>query len=116
MTQYRRTNKYRAKRTEYGGRTYASKAEAARAQTLDLLLKAGEVCEWSPQPLVVLGPAKIKYRPDFHVYGPQGVWYEDVKGVEDRRFKVIKQLWRVHGPAPLHVIHKKETTVIEVKP
>ena len=66
-----------------------------------------------PQPPVLLGPAHVLYVPDFLVIEPRGSWFFiDVKGVETQRFKVVKQLWAAHGPAPLHVIYLKKTEVI----
>lgn len=61
--------KYRAAPTVYGGVKYASKAEAARAAELDLLLKAGEIVDWIGQPTVRLGVPENVYRPDFLVIG-----------------------------------------------
>jgi hypothetical protein len=42
-------NKYGARKTEYNGRLYDSKKEAAYAQGLDVLEKAGVVAVWIPQ-------------------------------------------------------------------
>lgn len=60
---YRSTwgNKYGAKRTEYGGRKYHSKAEARVAQELDLRMRAGEFTEIEPQ-----------YRVKLYCYLPNG--------------------------------------------
>ena len=43
-------NKYRAKRTPYGGRTFASKAEAKRYAVLKLMERAGEIRDLRLQP------------------------------------------------------------------
>lgn len=104
-----RRPKYGNKRTEYNGRTYASKAEANRAMDLDALLAAGEIDGWKAQPRVELEPG-IRCRPDFEVWGKTH-WFEDVKGAETERFKLVKKLWRLHGPADLHVLHVKSGQV-----
>lgn len=44
-----RVGRSSAQRTEYGGRAYASKAEARYARDLDLRLAAGEIAAWSAQ-------------------------------------------------------------------
>ena len=70
---------------------------------------------WMPQPRpVVLGPARVLYVPDFPRDRPdlKSFYYKEVKGVVTQRFRVIKQLWKIHGPAPLHVIYRKKTEVI----
>lgn len=115
-------SKYRAQRTEYNGISYASKAEAARAMELDLLLRAGEIVEWIGQPTVRLGIPENVYRPDFLVIGKYSVhyrrqihcasWYEDIKGMETPKFRRDKKLWKVYGRLPLHII--KGGKVVEV--
>ena len=99
-------NKYNAVRTEYSGRTYASKAEAARAQWLDL---DPLVWFWVPQPPFKLGDDT--YRPDFLVVAKTGeivhVWAEDVKGVETPDFKRKCKLWAKYGPCKLLVIKRQ---------
>lgn len=65
-----RGNKYGARAWEYGGRTYASKLEAAHAAKLDLLVKAGEVSMWEPQhrmPININGTKVCDYVVDFVV-------------------------------------------------
>ncbi len=65
-------HKYHAKRTEYGGHTYASKKEAKFAEELIMRAGAGEITyflEQVPFPL----PAGIKYVADFVTFtGPGG--------------------------------------------
>ncbi len=110
-------SKYNAKRTEYNGVGYASKAEAARAQELDLLLKAGEIRDWIGQPTVRLGIPENVYKPDFHVTPLQGYpWYEDVKGMETPKFRRDKKLWGRYGRADLKIIKsvRKQLVVVEV--
>lgn len=47
-------NKYGAKRTEYAGRRYDSKAEAEHAMKLDLRVKAGDLLGWVSQPTIIV--------------------------------------------------------------
>jgi hypothetical protein len=99
-----RANKYRAKRTLYNGRVYHSKLEAKRARELDLMLRAGLLISWEPQPAVLLDV--LPYKPDFRVISAGGTIYEDTKGRPDGRWPIIVRLWREHGPAPLHVLRR----------
>ncbi|MEW6234731.1 MAG: DUF1064 domain-containing protein [Candidatus Omnitrophota bacterium] len=75
-------NKYRAVRTEYGGRRYDSKKEAAFAAKLDLLLRAGEIKFWIPQVSMPVGANNsTRYVADFLVGYPDGGFrLIDVKG------------------------------------
>lgn len=95
-------NKYGAKQTLALGRRFDSGAEAARAAELSLLERAGAIADLVFQPRVELEPG-IFYRPDF-AYRERGrVVWEDVKGVETERFRLIKRLWRLHGGGPLRI-------------
>ena len=110
------TVKPREQRT-YNGVLYASKAEAIRAQELDLLIRSGDVKFWIGQPLFRLGCAENTYRPDFlvvpfvnfdDVFGDSNaVWVEDVKGFETQSFKRHKRLWKAYGPCELRVLKRK---------
>lgn len=116
----RRGSKYHNRWTEYNGRNYHSKTEAARAMELDMLVRSGDVLDWTPQPKFELGPAKIKCVMDFYVHSANdGAWVEDVKGAETDKFKILKKLWAVHGPCPLHILKRSGRTwkreVIEVQ-
>ena len=101
-------NKYHAQPTYYLDIRYDSRAEAERARELDQMVSAHAIFLWMPHPVLRLGPARIRYTPDFMVVarGGEKFWYEDVKGKETERFKVIRQLWFAHGPAPLHVLKR----------
>lgn len=101
-----RRNKFGAVRTDYGGRTYDSRAEADYAANLDLLIIEGKIERWEAQPEYQLGE-DFKYRVDFLVTGRGGKqWVVDVKGVETPRFKQAKKLWKKYGPLPLHIAKK----------
>ena len=117
------TVKPREQRT-YNGVLYASKAEAIRAQELDLLIRSGDVVFWIGQPLFRLGCEENTYRLDFLVVGFAGgiadgiadqdepyafscPWVEDVKGFETQSFKRHKRLWKAYGPCELRVLKRK---------
>jgi len=133
-----RANKFRSKRTEYNSVWFASKAEAARAAELDLLLKAGLITEWIPQPVFRLGVPENKYVADFlvinspqcsycgakHAHGCIGpmehikeprTWVEEIKGVETPVFKKNKRLWQAYGRLPL-VIRRNGVEVERIIP
>ena len=99
-----RRNKYNAVRTEYKGRNYDSKAEAAYAHGLDVLLMAGQLRYVSPQPVFYL--AGNSYRANFLVEDNDGkLVVVDVKGMDTAAFKRIKKNWQAVGPSmPLVVI------------
>lgn len=102
------THKYRANPTTYNGRRYDSKAEAVRAEDLDLLLSARQILYWQPQPTFFLGCPENVYRPDFLIWNMVGgTWVEDVKGFETPAFKKNKRLWAKYGPCPLIVLKRK---------
>jgi hypothetical protein len=86
-------SKYRNRKTSYGGVLYDSRREAARAQELDLQLRAGEIAFWCRQPEFVLpGNAGI-YRADFIVqYNTGVVIIEDIKGVRTKEYRLKKKL------------------------
>jgi len=79
-------NKFHAIRTEYDGRVFDSKAEAARAHQLWLLKLSGEVTNIEYQPTyecVVNGQKICTYKADFRVTYKDGhVEIEDVKGLK----------------------------------
>ncbi len=115
-------NKFRAEARLYRGVRYASKAEAARAHDLDLLLAAGFVVAWFSQVTVRLGVPENVYRPDFLVLPRRQAWenreprpwFEDVKGAETAKFRRDKKLWASYGPLELRIIKKGK--VVETIP
>ena len=120
-----RRNKYNAKRTEHNGRTYASKAEAEYAATLDALQAAGEVVCWIPQPKFPLVPG-YTYTPDFLVirrdklvsneYTILTITVEavEVKGRDTTLFRRHVEMWRQHGRIPLRIVRRgKPDEIIE---
>lgn len=98
-----RPHKYGAKRTEYRGQMYDSKAEASYAAELDIKKAAGAIKNWWRAPSIVLVPGKrgerIEYRPDFHVIDADGsTYWVDVKGVETAVWKLKARLLRHMRP------------------
>lgn len=79
-------NKFNAKKTEYNGRVFDSKAEAHRAYELDMLQLSGDVTKIEYQPVfdvIVEGQKICKYKADFRVtYHDGHVEVEDVKGLK----------------------------------
>lgn len=112
---YGKPSKYLAKRTEYNGVMYASKAEAQRARELDTFLAAGLIRFWQGQPGTWrLGCPENVYRPDFLVVDNKGeVRVEDVKGMRTAKFAKDVRLWRAYGNCPLHIISGKKLEVID---
>ena len=120
----KKPNKFGAKPQTYNDRWYASKAEMLRAEELDLLVHAGDVEWWIPQPIFLLPDGINKYTADFLVFylgipdSDWGAcWVEEVKGRETTAFRKNVKLWEKHGPMPLHILKRKggrwETTIIE---
>jgi len=112
-------SKYKAVKTEYKGRKYDSKREAAYAQQLDLMKKAkggDQVVKWTPQVVIPLkvradeDPAKAvvvtRYIVDFVVEYLNGrVEYHEVKGFETDVWRLKKKLFQALYPqAVLKVI------------
>ncbi|MHB8387912.1 MAG: DUF1064 domain-containing protein [Metallibacterium sp.] len=101
-------NKYKAQKTEYNGRIYASKKEAEYAYKLGLLQKSGEVISIFPQPEFELQPAyvkngkkirSIKYIADFLVKykdGHEGII--DCKGIKTREFTIKQKMFEYKYP------------------
>lgn len=89
-------NKFGAVKTEYNGYVFDSKKEAARAQELDLLIKAKEVVSVVYQPkfdCVVNGKKICTYKADFKVMYKDGhEEIEDVKGFKTPVYKLKKKL------------------------
>lgn len=106
-----RRNKYhvapKERRTDENGRVYASRAEMLYAKNLRLL-----GVEFIEQPRVTLGDTGIVYVPDFYA-NLNGDWvYIDVKGVETAAFRIKKKLWKLYGPASLHVVKRRGTRFV----
>ncbi len=112
-----------AKRTEFGGVMYDSKAEASYAAVLDDRLRTGTVSWWLRQVRVPLGP-DFATRVDFLVGTPatnvKGTcWHVvlavEIKGVETREFKKVRKLWPKYGPFALEIIKGTSVEIVEGK-
>lgn len=110
-------SKYRAVRTTAAnGLSYASKAEAKRADELDLLTKLHHIRGYISQPRFRLGCPENVYVADFLVFPKKGdPWAEDVKGVQTQKFKRDTKLWKAYGPCKLHVLSGPNTEIINGK-
>lgn len=89
------------------GHFHASKGESGRCDTLHLLQKAKEIkgLEIHPTVEIVTG---MKYKPDFTYYDHGKRIFEDFKGVETDRFRIIKKLWPHHGTGTLRISGAKK--------
>jgi hypothetical protein len=103
--------KYNNRRTEYRGRMYASKREAAFAAQLDALMKArgkDRVAAWSAQPrfpLVVNGVKVCTYVADFLVsYADGRTEVIDVKGQILPIFRLKMKLYEALGLGKVRVV------------
>ena len=95
---------------KYGARPvdgYASTLERDRARELRLLEHAGEIRELVEQPRVELLPGTF-YKSDFTYIERDGtrIW-EEVKGVETPRWRLVARLWRFFGPGPLRIVKRQ---------
>ena len=102
------------------GRTFDSKAEMLYAERLQMLLEAGVIAEWVPQPFVgMLGCPENTYRPDFLVIpAPEDErfpYFVEVKGRETSRWKKNKKLWAEYGRLELVVVKKKGVEFTEAE-
>lgn len=104
-------SKYKNVYTMYNGIKYASKAEAMRAEVLDLAMLGGAVkgaiSWWIGQPVFRLGVQENVYRADFLVVEKYSIHVEDVKGRETPKFKRDKKLWARYGPCDLWILKRK---------
>ena len=95
-------NKYGSRITEYGGRKYHSAAEAKQAAELDLLVKAGKIVGWIPQPakrILVNGSLICFMILDFEVKLALGrYYYIEVKGHETAVYKLKLKLLKACYP------------------
>lgn len=120
---YRKQGRYGnvARRTEYNGVMYDSKAEASQACELDVEMQQGRIAWWIRQVTIALGP-DFKTRVDFlvcvrwnYIHDLPGVYAVEVKGVEAREFKKVRKLWPKYGPFPLHIVKRGDVEIIKGK-
>lgn len=93
-------------RRTYRGVVYHSAMECRRARELDRLVAAKAIKSWSRQIRVELVEGVVCVI-DFGVVELNNRFYfEEVKGPETPRWRMIKRLWRKHGPCPLKVLKR----------
>lgn len=84
------------RRRTYGGRVYASRAEAEHALSLDLQQRAGLIRAWQPQyriPIIVNGVKVCSYVADFRVVDRDDVVsLHEVKGYETQLWALKRKL------------------------
>lgn len=107
-----RGNKYGAKAASdclfpiLRGIRFSSKAERDYGMILAARVMAGEITRLRCHPSFRLGPAGIGYHADFlHVEAGREI-VSEVKGAITDRWRIIKQLWSVHGPCELQVVRR----------
>lgn len=106
-------SKYRAKKTEYNGRTFDSKFEAGVAHELEMRKRAGEILDYDCQFKVECIPydrhgnpmpeLKVSHKIDFRVHELDGSFtLIEAKGVElsdwQRRRKWLERVWLPEHP------------------
>ncbi len=102
-------NKYRAVKTTYNGRTYASKAESKWAMFYESELKAGRIKSIEYQPVVELlpRPNRVKYVADFLITWADGsVEWIDVKGMVLPAFILKKKMFA-------HFYPERKLTIVQ---
>lgn len=99
-------NKFRSKKTEVDGITFASKAEAARYQTLKLELANGIISDLELQPkfpIIVDGVKVCTYIADFSYNLGGRKIVEDVKGFQTPLFKLKAKLFKIKYKIDLYL-------------
>lgn len=100
-------NKFKAKREERSGRSFASKAEACLFDYLTALHKDGQLILVACQEQIKLTKANIVYIPDFTIEeNGQKIWCE-MKGFETDVWRLKKRLWEHYGPGELRIYRAK---------
>lgn len=100
--------KFKNIKTEFNGRSFASKGEAECYAYLCILERAGERKVLGQQKHVKLSKAQILYIPDFltedlHTHE---MIYCEFKGFETPEWKIKRRLWMAYGPAKLEIYKK----------
>jgi len=99
-------NKYNAKKTKYGGKTYDSKGEAKYRAKLDLLRKAKnkservtEIRDQYPVDVKLFGQHLLTHKVDFLVtYADGRKELHEYKGFETREWQIIRKLIEILLP------------------
>lgn len=111
-------NKYKARRTERAGMSFASKAEGKLFDHLTLLQKAGELRELRSQVSVYLTAARIQYIADFQYFDVRAgqITWAEMKGFETPEWRLKRRLWAAgYGPGTLRVFKMGRADVMLVE-
>ena len=105
--------------TELAGRRFDSKLERDRAEHLVMMLRDGQIHDLQFQVTLYLTRARIGYRPDFvymedYAGGQRKVW-EDAKGFETEKWRIVKKLWADYGPGLLRITMRSGSRIVTVK-
>lgn len=109
----RKPSKYRNQRVEYDGILFDSKAEAARARELDLMMRADPCLWYLRQVPFTLGSPDERWRLDFAVFrGVELLRAEDIKGFKTRDLPRQIRLWKRFGRVPLWIVQKDRIEIV----
>jgi hypothetical protein len=106
-------NKYHAKRCIYKGIKFSSQGEMRCYQYLELLEKAGYLRDIETHITTKL-IAGISHKTDFRMWDikAEQLVYAEFKGMVTDRWRIIKKLWKIFGPAELRVFIQKNGKII----
>ena len=103
----KRKHKYSGTRVQgiTSSKSYPSMIERDYAEYLKIRERVGEITDIEEQPSVTLAGG-IRYKADFASVdkATDKQIFVDTKGLLSDRFRLIMKLWKVSGPAPLHVV------------
>jgi len=97
--------KYGNTRTEFAGRSFASKFEASVAGLWLLMVKGGILKDLEFQVEVRLTRAGVIYKPDMRAFNIElgQTIYGEAKGFETPEWRIKRRLWTVYGPGQLWI-------------
>lgn len=106
--QTRRPNKYGAEKVKDGTRTFDSKLEHEMYALLLLMERQKLISNVRHHPAAISLTSRVRFKIDFIVFEKKrqmdiGV---EAKGIDNPRWRVIKQLWPDFGPMPMQVWKK----------
>lgn len=109
-------NKFKAKKTEYGNRTYDSKLEAGFAVWLDSLVKEGKLKSVTPQHKISLdvnGKHIANHFVDFEVVMPSGeVKWVEAKGLPTQTWVMKRRLTEALYPGTPYLTNPSEKELL----
>lgn len=99
-------SKFRNKKCELDGRSFASQLE--RDVFGYLLIQGRRPGDIQGQDHVYLTKARVLYIPDFKVTDRNGyVYWVEAKGFETPEWRIKLKLWRFYGPGCLHIYKRR---------